>query len=248
MQPASRQELIDYCLRKLGQPVIKVNVSESQLDDRVDDALIHFADFHFNGVERVYLKHQLTSTDITNQYLVIPEAVTSIIEVFRFGGFGTTKGNIFDFRYQYALNDMYTFGNMTSMVGYVMTRNHLDLIEFLFNSKKAVRFNRHMQKLFIDMSWTADVQVGDFLVITAYRVLDPEKYTSVFNDDFLKRYLTAIIKKQWGENLKKMGNIQLPGAVILNGKEIYDEAVTEIADLEKELETKWSDPVDFFMG
>ena len=181
--PTSRQGLIDYCLRKLGHPVIEINVDDDQLEDRIDEALGFYREFHYDAVELVYLKHQITQADVDNQYLSVSDAVTGVTKVFPFSN-RTTGINIFDIRYQILINDLYSLMS-TDLIYYSQVRQHLELINQLLVGQKPIRFNRHMNRLFIDMDWQADVEVGDFLVIECYRILDPDTYTDVYNDRIL---------------------------------------------------------------
>ena len=248
MQPASREQLKDYCLRRLGFPVIEINVDPDQLEDRIDDAMYYYTQFHMDATDRYYFKYEMTSNDITNRYITVDDSIISVIRMIRLGGFGATKGNIFDFRYQYALNDLYTFGSTMSIVGYQMTRDYLSMIEFIFNQEKLLRFNRHQQRIYIDLDWQKDVNAGDYLIFETYKVIDPNTFTKVYNDKWLKDYVTALFKKQWGDNIKKYDGVSLPGGVKLNGQKIYDEAVTEIQKLEEECQKTYQLPVNFFIG
>lgn len=242
----SREDLKQYALRRLGKPVIEINVDDEQLEDRLDDAFQLFGDYHYDAVERFYLKHQITSADITNQFLSINDPlIISIVKVFPIS---QQTINMFDIRYQVRLNDFYNFNNV-SMIHYTMTRNHLALLDFLFNTLPSIEFNRHSNTLGLSgLDWQHDVQVNQFVVIECYRLLDPAVHADVYNDRWLKDEVTALFKRQWGENLKKYGGIQLPGGVILNGKEIFDEAVEELKILREQVEREYQLPIDFQMG
>jgi hypothetical protein len=244
--PTSRQGLIDYCLRKLGHPVIEINVDDDQLEDRIDEALGFYREFHYDAVELVYLKHQITQADIDNQYLTINDAITGVTKIFPFSN-RTTGINIFDIRYQILINDLYSLMS-TDLIYYSQVRQHLELINMMLIGQKPIRFNRHMNRLFIDMDWEEDVDVGDFIVIECYRILDPDTYTDVYNDRILKKYAAALIKRQWGANLKKFSGVQLPGGVQLNGQVIFDEAMQEIKEIEEETRNTYELPVDMFVG
>lgn len=242
----TRQGLIDYCLRKLGHPVIEINVDDDQLEDRIDEALGFYREFHYDAVELVYLKHQITQPDIDNQYLTLSDVITGVTKVFPFSN-RTTGINIFDIRYQILINDLYSLMS-TDLIYYSQVRQHLELINMMLVGQKPIRFNRHMNRLLIDMNWEEDVDVGDFIVIECYRILDPDTYTDVYNDRILKKYAAALIKRQWGANLKKFSGVQLPGGVQLNGQIIYDEAETEIKAIEEETRNTYELPVDMFVG
>ncbi len=243
-----RTSLGEYCLRQLGKTVVNTHLSPEQISDLLDDALQLFQTFHKDAVEKVYLKHQVTPEDITNKYVPVSPLVTSISKIFNFGGFGTTAGNIFDFRYQYALNDMYTFSSNSSMIGYSMTRQHLQLVEFLFNTEHLTIFKRYQNKLEIEMDWTTDVTPGQFLILEGTRIVDPEQYPAIYNDRWLKAYCTALFKKQQGWNLMKYPQIKLPGGQVLNGQFIYEQGMKDIESLRKELEDTFQTPVPFFFG
>ena len=252
--PTSRETLKQYCLRNLGKPVIEINASDEQLEDRIDEALQYFAQYHYDGIRRTYLKYQYTSDDKTritgnssetatknsvstswtegNNYLVVPESVISVINIFPFSNKGNL--NLFDVRYQLRLNDLYDFSS-TSIINYDVVLRHLDFLDHILVGEKPLRFNQHDNRLYIDMDWTNDLQVGEYLVIEAYRKLDPESYTDVYNDIYLKRYTTALFKKQWGANLSKFGGVAMVGGVTLNGVEIYSQALQEIEKLETEI-------------
>ena len=303
--PSTRAEFKTYCLRKLGFPVIEINVDDDQVEDRIDDALSYFQDYHFDGTEKMYMKHQLTVADINRRWIYAPDAVTFVTGVFPFDN-SNASVNMFDLRYQLRLHDLYDFTSV-SYVSYEITMQHIRTLELLFSGTPQFRFNRKQNKVFIDIDWTRDVQVGDYVIIECYRSLNPEtitltgtvSYTSgsntvtgysttfdqqflendfitfnsvdefqvdkilsptsltvrgpmvntaanvtatisgnsdVWGDRFLKKYAYALIKMQWGNNLKKFAGVQLPGGVTLNGKEIYDEAMEELAKLEEEMQ------------
>ena len=252
--PATREQLKQYALRALGKPVIEINVDDDQTEDRIDEALQYFAQYHYDGIRRTYLKYQYTSADKTritgdssetatknsistdwkegNNYLIVPESVISVINIFPFSNKGNL--NLFDVRYQLRLNDLYDFSS-TSIVNYDVVLRHLDFLDHVLVGEKPLRFNQHDNRLYIDMDWTNDLQVGEYLVIEAYRKLDPETHTDVYNDIYLKRYVTSLIKKQWGANLSKFNGVAMVGGVTLNGQEIYSQALQEIETLEREI-------------
>lgn len=244
--PSSRQGLIDYCLRKLGHPVVEVNVDEDQIEDRIDEAFQVYRDFHYDAVEKVYLKELMTSNTIAQQYVTLNDSIISVERVLQFSN-KTTGAGVFDVKYQLMLNDIQSLTN-TDIQYYSALKTNLQLINDLLTGQKPIRFNRHMNRMFIDMDWTRDVAEGDYIIIEAWRILDPDAYTDVYNDSFLKRYATALIKQQWGVNMKKFEGVQLPGGVLLNGQRIYDEATEEIKDLKDEVQSTSQLPIDFFTG
>jgi hypothetical protein len=242
----SREQLKDYCLRQLGAPVIEINVDDDQVEDRIDDAFQFYREYHFDAVEKLYLKHEVTANNISNQYIEISNAIVGIERVFPFMN-KSTGTNIFDIKYQILINDLYTLMS-TDLIYYTAVRQELELINQLLVGQKPIRFNRHMNRLHIDMDWAADVVPGTYIIVECWRILDPDVYTDVYNDMFLKRYATAQIKKQWGNNLKKFAGVQLPGGVTLNGEIIYQEAIEEIRQIETEIQSRFELPVDMFVG
>ena len=256
--PNTRETLKQYCLRALGQPVIEINVDDDQLEDRIDEAVQYFQQYHYDGIRRTYLKYQYTSADKTritgnssetatknsvstdwkegNNYLVVPDSIISVINIFPFSDKGNL--NLFDVRYQLRLNDLYDFSS-TSVINYDIVLRHLDFLDHILVGEKPLRFNQHDNRLYIDMDWTNDLQVGEYLVIEAYRKLDPDTYTDVWDDIYLKRYTTALFKKQWGANLSKFGGVQMIGGVTLNGVEIYQQAMDDIMKLETEIRSTY---------
>ena len=252
--PASRETLKQYALRALGKPVIEINVDNDQLEDRIDEALQYYAQYHYDAIRRTYLKYQFTQEDkdriisnstesvtkngVTsswkegNGFIVVPESVFSVINIFPF----TDKGNLnlFDVRYQLRLNDLYDFSS-TSVINYDIVLRHLDFLDHILVGEKPLRFNQNDNRLYIDMDWQNDLQVGEYLVIECYRKLDPDVYTDVYNDMILKRYVTALFKKQWGANLSKFNGVAMVGGVTLNGQQIFSEALTDVQKLEDEI-------------
>lgn len=245
-KPASREEFKEFCLRRLGAPLLEINVHDDQVEDCIEIALQYYHDYHYDGTQKVYLAHQVTQTDITNKYLTIPEAVIGVINIFDIGDSYSTN-NLFNLRYQIALNDLFAF-NYGPFAPYYMAMQNVALAEELFVGKQSLRFNRHTNKLYIDMDWEAKLEVGEYIIVEGYQLLDPDTYTDVYNDRWLKRYATAQIKKQWGENLKKFEGLQMPGAVTFNGQKIWDEATEEITQLEEEMINSYSLPVADMMG
>lgn len=230
-KPETREELIDWCLTQLGHPVIEINVDEQQIENAIESAIQYFQDFHSDGTERTYLKHEITSEDITNQYIQVSPNVIGINRIFPMTG-GVNRVNMFDLRYQLRLHDLYDFANV-SFVNYVLTMQHLRTIDMLFNGEKPVRYNRHTDKLYIDWDWQNDIKVGDWIIMEAFVIVDPDTYSKVYNDRLLKRLATAHLKKIWGANMSKFAGMQLPGGVTMNGPQIYKEAVEEIALVEQ---------------
>lgn len=244
--PGNRQELIDYCLRRLGAPVIEINIDPDQIEDRVDDAFLFFQDYHFDGVERVYLAHQMTANDITNQYIPIPAPIISVTRVLPTANSNASNIGLFDVQYQMRLNDLYTFTS-TSIIHYDVMQRHLALLEFEFNADPGILFTRHQGQLRILLDWTS-VSVGDFYIIECYRILDPDQYPDVYKDRWLMAYTTELLRRQWGENLMKYQGVALLGGVTLNGTDIYQKALDNIEKLEQQVHDEFQLPIDFIMG
>jgi len=268
--PSSKATLKTYCLRALGFGVIDINVSDDQIDDRVDEALQYFAQYHYDGIERMLLKYQVTAADITraatnttttatdsidstitssfgegNGFIPMPSSVVSVMGIFPFSDSSTN--NMFDIRYQLRLNDLYDFSS-TSIIHYEMTMQHLDFLEHILVGEKPIRFNQHQNRLYIDMDWSNDVTAGEYLIIECYRKIDPASYSDIFDDIHLKRYTTSLIKKQWGANLSKFNGVAMLGGVTMNGETIYSQAQEEIEKLEQLISITNSPPMMFGVG
>ena len=268
--PTSKTTFKSYCLRALGFGVIDINVSDDQVDDRIDEALQYFAQYHYDGVEKMYLKYQITQDDIDRaasndtttatdtvdsnitatfkegkNFIPMPSSVVSVIQIFPFDD--QTTNNMFDIRYQLRLNDLYDFSS-TSIIHYQMTMQQLDFLSHILVGEKPLRFNQHQNRLYIDMDFANDIDVGEFLIIECYRKIDPATYTDIFDDIYLKRYATALIKRQWGANLSKFNGVAMLGGVTMNGDTIYSQAQEEIEKLEELISVTNSPPMMFGMG
>jgi len=244
--PTNRTTFIDYMKRKLGHPVVEINVDNEQVEDAVDDALLMYRDYHFDGIERVFLKHTLTAEDITNKYLTLDNTITGVVSIFDVG-LSQNINNLFNLRYQLRMNDLFDFSNQ-SYVSYVMAMRHVETLQENFVGKKPIRWNRMTHQLHIDLDWKQDVLAGDIIIIDCYKIVNPNTYTDIWNDPWLKKYATSLLKKQWGSNIKKFGNVPMLGGLTFNGKEIYDEAEKEIKDAEDELKAAWTLPTFDMVG
>lgn len=244
--PASRQQFKDYCLRKLGFPVIEINVDDDQVEDRIDEALNYFWDYHFDGNEKIYYKHQVTAADKQNKYIILPENIIGAVSIFSIGDPSVRADDLFNIRYQIALNDLYTLTSV-SLVPYYMTMQHLAVIQEMLVGKQPIRYNRLRNQLYVDMDWNT-LNEGEFLLVEAYQIVDPEEFTDAWGERWLQNYATALIKKQWGTNLKKFTGMQLPGGVQFNGQQIYDEADAEIKEMERDMVTNLSLPALDLIG
>lgn len=243
--PTSRASFKEYCLRALGKPVIEVNVDDDQVDDRIDEALKYYWDYHFDGTEKIYYKYQITEQTKIDRYVPMPQNVIGVVNLFPIGQALNTN-NLFNIRYQIALNDLYTLTSV-SMVPYYMALTHVQFLEQMLVGQQPIRYNRHMNRLYIDMDWNI-LNSGDYIIAEAYQIVDPDVYTDAWNDRWLLRYATCLIKQQWGTNLKKFGSMQLPGGLTFNGQQIYDEASQERDKLEQDMITSYSLPVTDMIG
>jgi hypothetical protein len=243
--PSTREQLKQNCLRRLGKPVIEINVSDEQLEDRIDEALQYYQDYHFDGAQRIFLSHQITDEDKTNRYIPVDDSIIGVINIFDIGDSYSTN-NLFSLRYQLSLTDLYAFtsGNLSP---YYMALQNVAMAEELLVGKQPLRFNRHQNRVFIDMDWNL-VTTSEFIIVEAYQIVDPETFTDVYGDRWLARYTTALIKRQWGENLSKFEGVQLPGGLTFNGQRILQEANQEIEKLEEEMITSYSLPVSDMLG
>lgn len=244
--PTSRSEFKAYCLRKLGAPVIEINVDDDQVDDRVDEAFRYWWDYHFDGSDKIYYKQQITEQNKTDKYITLPENINGVVRIFPIADPIVRSDDLFNIRYQIALNDLYTLTSV-SMVPYYMVMEHLALVSELLVGQQPIRYVRHKDRLYVDMDWNS-MRVGEFLLVEAYEVVDPDVYTDAYGDRWLQNYCTALIKRQWGSNLTKFTGMSLPGGVQFNGEKIYNDAVDEIAKLEQEMISSYSLPVSDMIG
>jgi hypothetical protein len=277
-KPSTRQGLIDYCFRRLGAPVLEINVDDDQIDDLVDDAIQFYNERHFDGVERMYLKYQLTQDDIdrgkaggaggvgiattsatstivgtattfsfyeNSNYLQVPDSVIGIEKIFKFDT-SSISGGMFSIKYQLFLNDLYYF-NSVELLQYSMVKTYLEDIDFLLTTDKQIRFNKRQDRLYLDLDWSAQ-EKDTYLVIDCYRALDPADFNQVYNDSFVKQYLTALIKRQWGQNLIKFRGVKLPGGIELNGRELYEDGEREIESLRTRMMQDYELPPYDFIG
>ena len=248
--PNSRQDLIDYAKRRLGDPVLEINIDEDQMEDRVDEALQYYQEFHSDATVRTYLKHLVTATDVTNQYIPIPTNVLTVTKLFPIASSFNSSFNFFDIKYQMMLNDIADLQNFAGDLAYYeQMQQYLSLLDIKLNGTPQIQFSRHQDRLYIFGDFAdGDVKEGEYIIAEIYSVLNPDTHTSIYNDMFLKEYTTALIKQQWGTNLIKFEGVQLPGGVTFNGRQIYDDATTEIERLRERIRLEFEMPVDFFLG
>ena len=273
-KPSTRQGLIDYCLRQLGAPVLEINVDDDQIDDLVDDALQYFNERHYDGVEKMYLKYKITQDDIDRgkatppsgtgvigttatgggfsntwyenaNFINVPDSVIGVEKIFKFDT-SSISGGMFSIKYQLFLNDLYYF-NSVELLQYSMTKTYLEDIDFLLTPDKQIRFNKRQDRLYLDIDWGSQPK-DEYIVLECYRALDPETFTQVYNDSFMKLYLTALIKRQWGRNLSKFRGVKLPGGLELNGGEILQQAESELADIRSRMMSEFELPPLDFIG
>ena len=236
----------EYCLRRLGKPVIEINIDDDQMDDRIDEALMYYGDYHFDGTERTFLKHVVTETDKTNEYITITDSNTiGVINIFDIGD-ATSTNNLFNVRYQIALNDLYDLSRY-DLVPYFMNFMNIRFIEEILIGKQPLKFNRHINRLYVDMDWDK-FNTGDYLIAEVYNKVDPETYTDVYGDRWLAEYATALIQIQWGRNLTKFVGMQLPGGVQFNGDTILSQGLEAKNKLEEEMLSSYSLPVHDMTG
>lgn len=248
--PTTRNELIDFCLRRLGEPVLEINVDVDQIEDKVDDAIQKYQEFHSDATIRTYLKHQITAADVTNKYIPISSDIIFVSKVFPISTTFSTSGNLFDIRYQMFLNNMGDFINFAGDLAYLyQMEQYLSMIDMQLHGHPQVTFSRRQNRLYIFGDFEdEDLQEGDYLIAEIFQTIDPETHTSIYNDMFIKDYTTALIKQQWGANLSKFEGMQLPGGVTMNGRQIYEDATADIERLEEKLRNEQELPVDFFVG
>ena len=248
--PNSRATLIDYCKRRLGDPVIEVNVDEDQLEDRVDEALQYYQEFHSDATLRTYLKHQVTATDVSNEYIPLASNIIFVSKVFPVSSSFSSSVNFFDIKYQMRLNDLADLQRYAGDLAYYeQMQQYLSLLDMKLNGHPQVQFSRRENRLYIFGDFgDKDIKEGDFVIAEVYQIVDPTTNTSIFNDMWVKEYTTALIKQQWGANLIKFEGMQLPGGVMLNGRQIYDDATGDIERLRETIRMEHEFPPAFFIG
>jgi len=249
--PTTRQTLIDFCLRRLGEPVIEINVDEDQVEDKVDDALQKYQEFHSDATLRTYLKHQITATDMSNGWIPLPSSVQWVKRLFPINTtFGSGGGDMFNIKYQMMFNNMGDFLSFAGDLSYIyQMEQYMSLIDSQLSGLPQVRHARRQERLYIDGDLTdGDILEGDFVVAEVYQIIDPNVYNTIWNDMFIKDYTTQLIKQQWGINMSKFEGMQLPGGVTVSGRQMYEDATAELERLEEKLRLEQELPVDFFIG
>lgn len=278
-KPSTRQELIDYCFRRLGAPVLEINVDDDQVDDLVDDAIQYFNERHYDGVERTYLKYQITQDDVdrgkaggsggvgivttsttstivgaattfnfyeNSNYISVPDSVIGIEKLFHFDNSFVTN-SMFSLKYQLFLNDVSFNLGYNGILDFVMTKTYLQDIDHLLTTHKQIRFNKRIDRLYLDFDWSR-AKKDEYIILDCYRATDPTNFSQVYNDSFVKLYLTALIKRQWGQNLIKFRGVKLPGGIELNGRELYEDAEREIESIKQRMTQDYELPPYDFIG
>jgi len=248
--PATRQQLIDYSLRRLGEPVIEINVDEDQLQDKVDDALIYYRDYHSDATKKIYLKHLITAADVANEYITLSSEIIFVSKLFPISSTFNTSFNFFDIKYQMMLNDIADLQNYAGDLAYYeQMQQYLSLLDMKLNGTPQVQFSRRENRLYIFGDFKdEDIKAGDYIVAEVYQIISEDSNSSIWNDRWLKDYTTALIKQQWGQNLIKFEGMTLPGGVQLNGRQLYDDATADIEKLKEAVRLEHELPPDFFVG
>jgi hypothetical protein len=231
-QPTTRDEFKDYILRKMGAPVIEINVAEEQVDDRVEEAMSFWNDYHYNGSQLVYIKHVLTAEDVENKYIALPDKLLGISRIFDLSGGIASGSGMFNVQYQFVLNNVSDI-NGYGLQNYYMTMQHLEFMQEILVGKPLIRYNKHINRLHIDVSKGSLVE-GQFIIIEAYDLIDPDTYSDVWSDRWLQNYATVLVREQWGLNLTKFTGMQLVGGVSFNGENILAEARTDRERMEED--------------
>ena len=247
--PASRQDLIDYCKRKLGDPVLEINVDEDQIEDRIDEALQYWQEYHFDATVRTFYKHVITQTDKTNEFIPIPSNILFVNKMFPISSAFGTSTNFFDIKYQMMLNDIADLQNFAGDLAYYeQMQQYLGLLDMKLNGLPQIQWSRHEDKLYIHGDFQdGDLAIGEYIVLDVYQLVETTN-TSVWNDWWLKEYSVQLIKQQWGTNLIKFEGVQLPGGVTFNGRQMYDDATAEIERLKERIHEDFSFPPPLMFG
>lgn len=245
----NKEQLKEYALRTLGAPLIQIDVTDEQLEDRVDEAIAYFREYYFDGLEHVLYRHQLTQEDVDNEFIQLPDHIWGVNKIYPFPtSSSSSQLNIFDLQYQLRMNDLRDLTS-TSMVYYTQAMQHIALIDYLLNPAKQFRFNKLNGKMYIDDRWSASrgLGVGQWILLDAYAAIDPATSPKLWNERLFKEYTTALVKKQWGSNLSKYQGIQLPGGITVDGQRIYDEGKAEQDAIEDQIMNQLA-PLGFIVG
>jgi len=251
MIPQDRDEFKDYCLRKLGAPVIDINVADDQVDDRIDEAILFYQTYHYDAIEHIAITYDITQNDINNKYITMPPEIVSVVQII-YDGDDLIKGGFMNNLWHAMKNIAYDigFGSGACRYGtsyYTMMMNYMAQLRFTFQINNSIEFQYRNHRIYINTDWT-QIKEGGTLAFEVYRIIDPEKTPDVWADRSLQEYATCLIGCQWGVNLSKFDNVELPGGLTLDGDKIYDRYNDWKNQLEEEFSLKWEEPVDFFCG
>lgn len=249
--PTTRAQLIDHCKRRLGMPVIEINVADEQVEDCVDDAIQFFQEFHSDATVKAYIKHQITSTDVTNEYISLSNNVHYVNRVLPFAESSIGGGSgPWSLKYQIAMSDLQNGGSFfTDIQYYAQMSQYLETLDMMLTGAPLIEYQRHGNRLFIFGEWADnELKAGDWIVIEASIFVDPETQTSIYNNKFIKDYTTALIKNRWGQNMSKYEGVQLPGGVVISGERLLNESIAEKEQLEERMRSEYELPVDFYVG
>jgi hypothetical protein len=247
-QPATRTDFKEFCLRALGKDVLEINVSSAQVEDRIDDAIQYWQEFHVDALVEDYFKTQLTQTDINNEYITVGNNVAYITRVIPINDRSGFDSSLFNIEYQLHLNDLFDLSFSGGVTTYVQARQYLGFLDDVFQGVDHFQYSRYENQLKIRLNWKDDVAVGTYIITRGYRFIDPATVSTAWNDRWLKAYATALIQKQWGLNLIKFNGVQLIGGVTMDGSTIYNEGKARQLELEQEIKNRYEPPVDFFIG
>ena len=246
--PNSRQTLIDYCLRALGAPLLEINVADEQLEDRIDEAMQFWQEYHSDAAIRTFVKHTVTQDDLDSNEVAMDDSVLSVIRIVNLGGIGGGSG-VFSANHQLTVEQVRDSRSGGGIVGYEMLKQHIELVDDIINGHgNRMSFSRHMNTLTFHTELSDDATVGDIIIIECYSTINPDNYSDVYNDMALKELATLYIKKQWGVNLTKFEGMQLPGGITINGQATYDSAVSDIKEMKETWDLNYSSPPDFFIA
>lgn len=245
-QPYDRESFKEYCLRKLGAPVIEINVSDEQVEDRIDEAMSFFRDYHYDGSELVYLKHQLTEQELEQGYIEVPDRLLGVTRIFDLSSSISTGTGIFNVSYQFVLHNLEDITKY-DVTNYFMAVQHLEFIQEILVGKPLIRYNRRVNKLYIDIRKNV-LAPGSFIIIEAYDIVDENEYSDFWRDRWLQNYATVLIKEQWGSNLTKFEGMQLVGGITFNGQQILNDAREERRTMEEEAKNSLQPLIYNFIG
>lgn len=231
-QPTNKEEFKEYCLRKLGHPVTEINVSDEQIDDRIDEAISFYRDYHYDGSHLVYLRHELTQEEIDRGWISVPERLLGVTRIFDLSSSISTGAGMFNVTYQFVLNNLDSITRY-DVTNYYMAMQNLSFMQEILVGKPLIRYNRRMNRLFMDVK-SGTLSEGSFIIIEAYDIVDQDLYQDFWKERWLQNYATVLIKEQWGTNLTKFEGVQLVGGITFNGQQILNDAREERRAMEEQ--------------